>query len=46
MNMTGRNMLQNVGAKLLIDAAERANEESGDGTTTCSVIARALVETG
>ena len=31
--------LQNIGAKLLIDAASRTNEESGDGTTTCTLIA-------
>ena len=31
--------LKNIGSKLLADAADRANEESGDGTTTCTVIA-------
>ena len=46
MNFIGTDMLKNVGAKLLIDAAERTNEESGDGTTTCTVIARALIEQG
>ena len=30
----------------MIDAAERANEESGDGTTTCVVIARSFMEHG
>ena len=30
----------------MIDAAERTNEESGDGTTTCTVIARSFLEHG
>ena len=30
----------------MIDAAERANEESGDGTTTCTVIAKSFLEHG
>ena len=38
--------LENIGARLMIDAAERANEESGDGTTTCTVIARSFIEHG
>ena len=46
LNFSGKTPLHNIGAKLLIDAAERANEESGDGTTTCTVIARALLENG
>ena len=37
---------QNMGARLLIDAAERVNEVSGDGTTSCQVIARSLLENG
>lgn len=40
------NPLQNIGSKLLIDAADRTNEESGDGTTTCTVIARAILKKG
>jgi chaperonin GroEL (HSP60 family) len=35
--------LNNIGAKLLIDAAERTNEESGDGTTSCTVIAKSFL---
>ena len=35
-----------MGAQLIIDAAERTNEESGDGTTTCCVIARAILQRG
>ncbi len=31
--------MENIGARLLIDAAEQANELSGDGTTSCTVIA-------
>jgi chaperonin GroEL len=38
--------LKNIGAKLLIDAAERTNEESGDGTTSCTVIAKAFLLEG
>jgi chaperonin GroEL (HSP60 family) len=30
----------------LIDAADRTNEESGDGTTTCTVIAKAILKKG
>ena len=45
-NQVLRGRLQNIGAKLLIDAAERTNEESGDGTTTCTLIARSLLEEG
>lgn len=38
--------VQSLGCKLLIDAAERTNEESGDGTTTCTVIANAIIAGG
>ena len=37
------NQLKNIGSKLLIDAAQRSNEESGDGTTTTTVIANAVL---
>ena len=30
----------------MIDASARTNEESGDGTTTCTVIARAILNHG
>ena len=33
------NKLHNIGSRLMIDAAEQANELSGDGTTSCTVIA-------
>ncbi len=38
--------LNNIGAKLLIDAAGRTNEETGDGTTTCTIIANAFLNEG
>jgi len=41
-----RGRLKNIGAKLLIDAAERTNEESGDGTTSCTVIAKSFLQEG
>ena len=37
--------LQNIGAKLLIDAASRTEQESGDGTTACTVIADSIIQT-
>lgn len=41
-----KNKLHNIGARLLIDAAEQANELSGDGTTSCTVIAQSILEQG
>jgi len=38
--------LTNIGAKLIIDASERANEECGDGTTTATLLAGSLLEEG
>jgi len=38
--------LSNIGAKLLIDAASRINEETGDGTTSCTIIAKAFLSEG
>ena len=35
--------LLNIGAKILIDAAEKANDNSGDGTTSCLVIAYSIM---
>ena len=40
------NQLQNIGSKLLIDASQRANEESGDGTTSCIVLAHSILANG
>ena len=33
---------QNLGAKLVMDVANKANEEAGDGTTTATILARAI----
>ena len=41
-----KDKLQNLGAKLVQDVANKANEEAGDGTTTATVIARALAKEG
>ena len=30
----------------MIDASERANDESGDGTTTCTIIAETILQSG
>ena len=30
----------------MIDASERANEASGDGTTSCNVIAESILKSG
>ena len=38
--------LSSVGAQLLIDAAQKTNEACGDGTTTCTVIAKGVLEQG
>ena len=37
---------QNIGAKLVQDVANNANEEAGDGTTTATVLARAIAKEG
>ena len=37
------NQLTRLGVQLMIDASERTNEESGDGTTTTCVIASAII---
>ena len=41
-----RGRLNNIGAKLFFDAAQTTNDESGDGTTSCMIIARSLLEEG
>ena len=38
--------LQNMGAKLVMDVASRTNDEAGDGTTTATVLARAITKLG
>lgn len=37
---------QNIGAKLVQDVANNTNEEAGDGTTTATVLARAIAKEG
>ncbi len=40
------NLFQNVGAKLVQDVANNTNEQAGDGTTTATVLARAIARSG
>ena len=46
VDVLGNDKMQSIGAKLLMDAAEQANELSGDGTTSCTVIAESILEEG
>lgn len=41
-----KDKFQNVGAKLVQDVANNTNEEAGDGTTTATVLARAIAKEG
>ncbi|XP_013135588.1 PREDICTED: 63 kDa chaperonin, mitochondrial-like [Papilio polytes] len=41
-----KNKFQNIGAKLLQNIANKTNEEAGDGTTTATVLARAIAKEG
>uniref|UniRef100_A0A023FM29 Putative chaperonin subunit ixodes scapularis chaperonin subunit n=1 Tax=Amblyomma cajennense TaxID=34607 RepID=A0A023FM29_AMBCJ len=41
-----KDRFQNVGAKLVQDVANNTNEEAGDGTTTATVLARAIAREG
>lgn len=45
-NYSSQCRLTNMGAKLVIDAAERANEECGDGTTTSTLVAGYVMQEG
>lgn len=38
--------IENMGARALIEAAKRTNEDAGDGTSTSTVIAASLIEQG
>merc|ERR1712137_429697 len=41
-----KDKFQNIGAKLVQDVASKTNEEAGDGTTTATVLARAIAQRG
>ncbi|CAB3245912.1 unnamed protein product [Arctia plantaginis] len=41
-----KDKFQNVGAKLVQNVANKTNEEAGDGTTTATVLARAIAKEG
>lgn len=40
------NRFQNMGAQIVKEVASRANEEAGDGTTTATVLAQAILKEG
>jgi chaperonin GroEL len=41
-----KDKFENMGAQLLKEVASRANDEAGDGTTTATVLAQAIVSEG
>ena len=41
-----KDKFQNAGARLVQDVANNTNEEAGDGTTTATVLARAIATEG
>lgn len=41
-----KNKFQNIGAKLVQNVANKTNEEAGDGTTTATILARAIAREG
>ena len=41
-----KDKFENMGAKLVLEAATKTNDAAGDGTTTATVLAQALVESG
>lgn len=41
-----KDKFENMGAKLVLEAATKTNDAAGDGTTTATVLAQALVEAG
>jgi chaperonin GroEL len=45
-SITLEDKFENLGARLVQDVANRANEEAGDGTTTATVLARAIFAEG
>lgn len=40
------NRFENIGAQLVKSVASKANDEAGDGTTTATVLARAIFKEG
>lgn len=44
--ITLKNKQQNIGAQLIREVASKANDHSGDGTTTATVLAQAIVREG
>ncbi|SCZ88838.1 BZ3500_MvSof-1268-A1-R1_Chr2-1g04669 [Microbotryum saponariae] len=45
-SITLQDKFENLGARLIQDVANRTNEEAGDGTTTATVLARAIYSEG
>ncbi|GAA5984081.1 hypothetical protein JCM10908_006041 [Rhodotorula pacifica] len=45
-SITLKDKFENLGARLIQDVASKANEEAGDGTTTATVLARAIYSEG
>ena len=41
-----KDKFENMGAKLVLEAATKTNDAAGDGTTTATIIAQALVDAG
>lgn len=41
-----QNKFQNIGAQLVRSVASKTNDEAGDGTTTATVLARAIFSEG
>ncbi|MFB1010743.1 MAG: TCP-1/cpn60 chaperonin family protein, partial [Thiopseudomonas sp.] len=41
-----KDRFENMGAQLVKDVASKANDEAGDGTTTATVLAQAIVNEG
>ncbi|PJF37921.1 MAG: molecular chaperone GroEL, partial [Phototrophicales bacterium] len=41
-----KNKHQNIGAQLIREVASKANDQAGDGTTTATVLAQAIVREG
>lgn len=44
--ITLRNPLENVGAKMIVEAATKTNDKAGDGTTTATLLAKVIANEG